>query len=91
MELNGLNNKLKLTFNEVKNHNPNKSLDEILYAVYAEIKSEYNKPFNVLRNVILESNGIDELEYYTKSVRQDLKDYIAKYIFPEYEKMYLFV
>ena len=86
MEVNGLNNKLKLTFDEIKRHNPNMSLDEVLYAVYDTLKYDYNKPFDILRNMILEANGIDELEYYTKNVRQDLKDYIAEYIFPEYEK-----
>ena len=86
MEVNGLNNKLKLTFDEIKRHNPNMSLDEVLYAVYNKVKAEYNRPFDVLRNMILEANGIDELEYYTKNVRQDLKDYIAEHIFPEYEK-----
>ena len=59
MEVNGLNNRLKLTFDEVKRHNPNMSLDEILYAVYDEVKDEYNKPFDVLRNMILEANDID--------------------------------
>lgn len=86
MEVNGLNNKLKLTFDEIKRQNPNMSLDEVLYAVYGQIKDEYNKPFDVLRNMILEANGIDELEYYTKNVRQDLKDYIAEHIFPEYDQ-----
>ena len=71
METNGLNNKLKLTFDEIKRHNPNMSLDEVLYAVYDILKNEYNKPFDILRNMILEANGIDELEYYTKNVRQD--------------------
>ena len=86
MEVNGLNNRLKLTFDEIKRHNQSMSLDEVLYAVYDEVKDEYNKPFDILRNIILEANGIDELEYYTKNVRQDLKDYISEHIFPEYEK-----
>ena len=86
MEVNGLNNRLKLTFDEIKRHNQSMSLDEVLYAVYDEVKDEYNKPFDILRNIILEVNGIDELEYYTKNVRQDLKDYITEHIFPEYEK-----
>ena len=86
MEVNGLNNKLKLTFDEIKRHNPNMSLDEVLYAVYDTLKDDYNKPFDIFRNMILEVNGIDELEYYTKNVRQDLKDYIAEHIFPEYDK-----
>ena len=62
------------------------SLDEVLYAVFNEVKGDYDKPFDVLRNMILEANGINELEYYTKNVRQDLKDYIAEHIFPEYDK-----
>lgn len=77
---------LKQIFTEIKTNNPNMSLDEILYSVYDEVKDYYNKPFDVLRNMILEENGIDELEYYTKNVRQDLKDYIAEHIFPEYDK-----
>ena len=86
MEENGLNNKLKLTFGGGGRHNPNMSLDEVLYAVYNQVKDKYNKPFDVLRNMILEANDINELKYYTKNVRQDLKDYIAEYIFPEYDK-----
>ena len=81
-----INNKLKQTFDEIKRHNSNMSLDEVLYAVYDEVKDEYNKPFDVLRNIILEANGIDELEYYTKNVRKDLKEYIVENIFPEYDK-----
>lgn len=86
MEANELNNKLKLTFNEIKMQNYNMSLDDILYAVYEKVKDEYNMPFNVLRNIILKEKGIDELEYYTKNVSQDLKDYIRDNIFPEYSK-----
>ena len=80
------NNKLKTTFNKIKKDNPNMSLDEILYAVYKEVKQEYNKPFDVLRNIILEANNINELEYYTKNVNQDLKKHIKENIFPEYNK-----
>ncbi len=79
-------NKLKLTFGDIKKRNPKMSLDEVLYAVFNEVKGDYDKPFDVLRNMILEANGINELEYYTKNVRQDLKDYIAEHIFPEYDK-----
>ena len=77
---------LKQIFTEIKTNNPNMSLDEVLYAVYDEVKDDYNKPFDVLRNMILEANSINELEYYTKNVRQDLKDYIVEHIFPEYDK-----
>ena len=54
--------RLKEVFEEIKSKNPNLSLDEVLYKVYEVVKDEYNKPFDVLRNMILEANGIDELE-----------------------------
>lgn len=86
MEVNGLNNKLKLLFDEIKRHNPRMSLDEVLYAVYNEIKEKCDKPFDIVRNMILEANGIDELSYYTKGVRPELKKYVIEHIFPEYDK-----
>ncbi len=86
MGVNEFNNRLKLKFEEIKRQNPNMSLDEVLYAVYDELKNEYHQSFDVFRSIILEANEIDELEYYTKNVRDDLKDYITEYIFPEYEK-----
>ncbi len=57
-EVNGLNNPLKLNFDEIKRRNPNMSLNEIVYAVYEIVKNEYNLPFEVLGNMILEANGI---------------------------------
>ena len=86
MKVNGLNNKLKLTFDEIRRHNPKLSLDEVLYKVYDEVKDDYKKPFDVIRNMILEANNINELEYYTKDVNQKFKDYIKEHIFPEYKK-----
>lgn len=86
MEVNKLNNKLKLTFDEIKRRNPNMSLDEILYAVFEIVKDEYQVPFDVLRNMILEANDIDEIKYYTKNVDPRLKAYVETNIFPEYEK-----
>ena len=81
-----LNKKIKLTFEQVRENNPDMSLDEQLYSAYDILKSDCNKSFDVVRNMILEVNNIDELEYYTKNVRQDLKCYIEQYIFPEYKK-----
>lgn len=78
--------RLKEVFEEIKSKNPNLSLDEVLYKVYEVVKDEYNKPFDVLRNLILEENNINELEYYTKNVNSELKEYISKNIFPEYSK-----
>lgn len=86
IRINRLDNKLVLIFDEVKRLNPEMSLDEILYAVYEKVKDEYDKPFDVLRNMILKENNIDELEYYTKNVNHELKDFIINNVFPEYEK-----
>ena len=78
--------RLKEVFEEVKKNNPDMSLDEKLYKVYDIVKEDYNLSFDVLRNMILEENGINELDYYTKDVRSDLKEYIEENIFPEYDK-----
>lgn len=75
----------KEIFEKIKGENPNMSLDELLYAVYNETKDNSSQTFDVVRNNILEANKIDEYEYYTKNVRQDLKDYVEKNIFPQYE------
>lgn len=81
-----MDDKLREVFNEVKKQNSNMSLDEILYEVYEQVKNDYNMSFDELRKKILEANSINELEYYTKDVNNDLKDYITKNIFPEYAK-----
>lgn len=81
-----MNDKLKEIFNEIKKQNSSMSLDEALYAVYDKVKNDYNMSFDELRKKILEANNINELEYYTKDVNKDLKDYIIKNIFPEYAK-----
>ena len=78
--------KLIETFKKIRRENINLSLDELLYAVYNVVKEEYNEPFDVLRKEILKANEIDELEYYTRLVNKDLKEYIEKNIFPEYSK-----
>ena len=85
-EVNRLNNPFKLTFDEVKRHNPNMSLDEVLYAVYDILKDDYKKTFDEIRKEIIEANNIDEIEYYTKDVDPRLKEYIKERIFPEYDK-----
>ncbi len=86
MEVNGLNDKLIFTFEEIKRHNPKMSLDEVLYKVYVEVTDDYKKPFAVLKNEILAKNGINELQYYTKNVNRELKEYIIKKVFPRYDK-----
>ena len=78
--------KLKEVYQEIKKKNPNMSLDEILFKVYEQVKEELKQPFDIVRNMILEANQIDELEYYTKNVNKKLKEFIKEQIFPEYEK-----
>ena len=84
-EVNKLNNKLKITFDEIRKANPNYSLDEVLFGVYDAVKDEYKKPFAVLKYEILEANNINELDYYTKDVDATLKMYIRDEIFPKYK------
>ena len=81
-----MKNDLKEKFTEIKNSNPNYSLDEVLYGVYELIDNKDKETFAVLRNEILKANEIDEIEYYTKNVDIDLKKYIKENIFPEYDK-----
>ena len=84
MEVNGLNNKMKLTFDEIKRHNLNLSLDQVLYKTYEELNDP--RPFDIVRKEILSAAGIDELRYYTKMVDPRLKKYIRDNVFPDYKK-----
>lgn len=84
MEVNGLNNKLKLEFDEAKRKNPTMSLDEILRLTYENLKVDAY--YDDIKKEILEANNINELEYYTKNVNPELKKYIAEFVFPEYDK-----
>ena len=77
---------LKNVFQDLKKKHPEYSLDELLYAVYEQVKNQYSYPFDVLRNMILEECDINELEYYTKKVNPELKTYIDEHVFPEYDK-----
>ena len=81
-----MNERLIELFNKIRNENKDMSLDDVLYKVYEEVKDEYNEPFYIVRDMILEANNIDELEYYTKDVNNELKKYIKRYIFPQYKK-----
>jgi uncharacterized protein len=83
MEVNGLNNPLKIAFDETKRHNLDLSLDQVLYKTYELL--EETRPFDVVRKEILTAAGIDELKYYTKMVNPALKKYIKDNIFPDYE------
>lgn len=76
--------KLKQLFLEIKSEKPNMSLDELLYEVYKTVKVD-GEGFDTYRDLILEANDIDEFEYYTKDVDEELKKYIEETIFPKYE------
>ena len=77
---------IKNTFEEIRYDNPEMSLDEILFAVYDRLHDINDKPYDIFRNLILKYNRIDEIEYYTKNVNPELKEYIKINIFPEYSK-----
>ena len=90
IEVNGLekvikedDNIFKGTFAKIKDTNPEYSLDQILYAVYNAVKTG-DESFDILRPLILDEVGIDEIEYYTRDVIPELKEYVERDIFPLY-------
>ena len=80
-----MDEKLKIVFEDKKRTYPGMSLDELLYSVYNEM-GQKDVSFDSVRPNILAANGINEFEYYTRDVNQELKDYIEKSIFPQYEE-----
>ena len=73
-------------FEQIKQNNPESSLDEILYKAFNEVKENDADSFEEFRTLILEANGIDEYRYYTKNVRPEVKRYVEGVIFPQYAK-----
>ncbi len=84
IKVNKLDNKMKLAFDDIKRHNKDLSLDEVLYKTYQVLEDK--RPFDVVRKEILEVVGIDELRYYTRMVDPALKKYIRDNVLPDYEK-----
>ena len=80
-----MDQKFKIMFEDKKRTYPGMSLDELLYSVYNEM-GQKDVSFDSVRPNILAANGINEFEYYTRDVNQELKDYIEKSIFPQYEE-----
>jgi len=78
--------KIRKIFNEIKENNPNMSLDELLYEVYDNVRESEEDIFETLRADILEANGINEYEYYLKDVNVDLRTYVEENIFSQYEQ-----
>ena len=73
-------------FEIIKQNNKESSLDEVLYLAFNEVKENETDSFDEFRALILEANGIDEYEYYTRNVKPEIKKYVEKNIFPQYEK-----
>lgn len=78
-------NKLRNLFLQTKKQKPDLSLDDLLYEIYEKTKDK-DSIYDNLKKDILKANNIDEYEYYTKNVNSELKEYIHKFIFPEYNK-----
>lgn len=76
-------NIFKRTFAKIKDTNSEYSLDQILYAVYNAVKTG-DESLDILRPLILDEVGIDEIEYYTRDVIPELKEYVERDIFPLY-------
>ena len=71
-------------FQDTKSNNPDSSLDELLYQAFNEVKENDTDSFDEFRKLILDANGINEYEHYTKNVRPEIKRYIEETIFLEY-------
>lgn len=86
-EMKTLNKEALINLFEItKQNNQESSLDEVLYLAFNQVKENETDSFDEFRTLILEAKGIDEYEYYTKNVRPEIKQYVEKCIFPQYEK-----
>lgn len=77
---------LKELYEKVKKENPDMSLDELLQEAFKTVKTSDIDSFEDFRVRILKANNINEYDFYTKNVNPELKKYIERNIFPEYEK-----
>lgn len=74
---------MKEKFLELKEINPDYSLDQLLYYTYQFMT--LNLPFEQVKSNILSELQIDEMEYYLKNVDLKLRDYVEKKVFPLWE------
>ncbi len=77
---------LKELYEKVKKENPDRSLDELLQEAFKTVKTSDIDSFEDFRALILKANNINEYDFYTRNVNPELKKYIERNIFPEYEK-----
>lgn len=73
-------------FESTKQNNPNKSLDEILFEAFNQVKENETDSFENFRNLILSANEINEYNYYTQNVDPRIKRYVEGIIFPQYAR-----
>ena len=74
---------MKEKFLELKEINPDYSLDQLLYYTYQSVA--LNLPFEQVKSDILSELQIDEMKYYLKDVDLKLRDYVEKKFFPLWE------
>ena len=74
---------MKEKFLELKEINPDYSLDQLLYYTYQSVA--LNLPFEQVKSDILSELQIDEMKYYLKDVDLKLRDYVEKKVFPLWE------
>ena len=73
-------------FESTKQSDLEKSLDEILFEAFNQVKENETDSFENFRNAILSANGINEYEYYTKNVDPRIKRYVERIVFPQYSR-----
>jgi len=73
-------------YKKYKEQYQNISLDELLHKAFNEVKKTETDSFDTFRTLILDANGINEYDYYTKNVNSKIKAYVENKIFPQYEK-----
>ncbi len=74
---------VKEKFLEIKEKNPDSSLDQLLYYTYQSMSTDL--PFEQVKGDILSELQIDEMEYYLKDVDPKLRSYVEENVFPLWE------
>lgn len=75
---------MKEKFLEIKEENPDYSLDQLLYYTYQSIMTDL--PFEQVKDDILRELEIDEMEYYLKDVDSKLRSYVEENVFPLWDE-----
>lgn len=70
---------MKEKFLEIKEKNPDSSLDQLLYSIYLAMSTDL--PFEQVKGDVLSELQIDEMEYYLKGVDPKLRSYVEENVF----------